>query len=178
MNEYKYILIDIDTQNDFLNPKGTLYLPGSEQIIPNLKKLFTWAKEKNIPVISTVDSHIPDDPEFKEFPPHCVVGTWGHRKIPAALLDDFHVSKIGEKLDENILDRYQQVIFQKQTYNIFSNFFNGGAGIQSLFLRPEGSHLDRPVKSRLVWDTVCRTMTIFKDSVTVQVFLLFCHCEE
>ena len=76
------IFVDVDTQVDFMLPTGKLYVTGAEQLIPNLAKLMTWAREHNIPVLSTADAHTPDDPEFAQWPPHCVVGTPGQRRIP------------------------------------------------------------------------------------------------
>lgn len=72
---------DVDTQVDFMEPAGKLYVPHAEEIIPNLVRLMAYAREKNIPVISSADAHAPDDPEFKLWPPHCVAGTPGQRHI-------------------------------------------------------------------------------------------------
>ena len=36
---------DVDTQNDFMNPSGALYVPDAESIKPNLKKLTDHAKK-------------------------------------------------------------------------------------------------------------------------------------
>ncbi len=71
---------DIDTQNDFMLPAGALYVPGAETILPQIARLNRWAKERGIPLISTADSHLEDDPEFALWPPHCVTGTFGQRK--------------------------------------------------------------------------------------------------
>jgi nicotinamidase/pyrazinamidase len=76
------LFVDVDTQVDFMLPSGKLYVPGAEQIVPNLVKLMTWAHEHDIPVLSSADAHTPDDPEFKLWPPHCVIGTPGQRRIP------------------------------------------------------------------------------------------------
>ena len=80
MNE-PLVFLDVDTQVDFMLPTGRLYVPGAEEIIPNLKKLMTWAKEHDIPVLSSADAHPPDDPSFAQWPPHCVVGTPGQQRI-------------------------------------------------------------------------------------------------
>jgi len=82
------IFVDVDTQVDFMLPTGKLYVTGAEQLIPNLAKLMTWAREHNIPVLSTADAHTPDDPEFAQWPPHCVVGTPGQRRIPETQFPD------------------------------------------------------------------------------------------
>ncbi len=76
------VFLDVDTQVDFMLPSGALYVPGAEQIIPNLAKLMSFARESNIPVLSSADAHQPDDPSFAQWPPHCVVGTPGQRRIP------------------------------------------------------------------------------------------------
>ena len=76
---------DVDTEVDFMCPTGRLYVPGAEQIVPNLERLMTWARDNDVPVISPADAHQPDDPEFKIWPPHCVIGTPGQRRIPETL---------------------------------------------------------------------------------------------
>lgn len=73
---------DVDTQVDFMLPHGKLYVPGAEKLIPNLVKLMSFARQRGIPVISSADAHAPDDPEFKIWPPHCVMGTPGQARIP------------------------------------------------------------------------------------------------
>ena len=80
------IFLDVDTQVDFMLHTGSLYVPGAEEIIPNLKKLFRYAREHRVPVLSSADAHPPDDPSFAQWPPHCVVGTPGQRRIPETQL--------------------------------------------------------------------------------------------
>jgi nicotinamidase/pyrazinamidase len=82
------VFMNIDTQVDFMLPTGKLYVPRAEQIIPNLAKLMTWAREHDIPVLSTADAHSVDDPEFTQWPPHCVVGTAGQQHIPETYFPD------------------------------------------------------------------------------------------
>lgn len=72
---------DVDTQVDFMEPTGGLYVKGAEDVKPNLKRLFTYAREHSIPILSSADAHAPDDPEFKIWPPHCVAGTPGQQRI-------------------------------------------------------------------------------------------------
>jgi nicotinate phosphoribosyltransferase len=85
------VFLDVDTQVDFMRPTGALYVPGAEQIIPNLSKLMTCARQNNIPVLSSADAHETDDPSFAQWPPHCVVGTPGQRRIPETLFPDSRV---------------------------------------------------------------------------------------
>ncbi len=82
------VFVDIDTQADFMLPSGSLYVPGAIEIIPHLRTLFEFARERRIPILSSADAHPPDDPSFSEWPPHCVVGTPGQRRIPETLWPD------------------------------------------------------------------------------------------
>lgn len=82
------VFLDVDTQFDFMDPAGALYVPGAETLVPNLGRLMGYARENRIPVISSADAHPPDDPSFAQWPPHCVVGTAGQRRIPETDLPD------------------------------------------------------------------------------------------
>jgi len=78
--------LDIDTQSDFMEPAGALFVPGADALRPILEQLTRFAVTNGIPVLASVDAHAPDDPEFGEFPPHCVRETQGYLKIPETLL--------------------------------------------------------------------------------------------
>ena len=80
-SEAALVFLDIDTQVDFMLPTGSLYVPGAEAIIPNLKRLMGYARENHIPVLASADAHPPDDPSFAQWPPHCVAGTPGQQRI-------------------------------------------------------------------------------------------------
>jgi nicotinamidase/pyrazinamidase len=90
----KTVFFDIDTQIDFVYPAGSLYVPGAEQILPVIGELNRRAPL----VISTMDAHSEDDPEFQVYPHHCVVGTTGQRK-PAITLRDGQMIIEKQKLD-------------------------------------------------------------------------------
>lgn len=92
----KLAFIDVDTQLDFLVPSGALYVPGAEKRIDAIAKMNQYAAANGIPLISTVDAHSEDDPEFEIWPPHCVVGALGQRK-PAATLVNPEAQTIVEK---------------------------------------------------------------------------------
>lgn len=84
--ELPLAFFDVDTQIDFMDPTGKLYVPQAETIIPHLVKLMDYARENDIPVISSADAHAPDDAEFKIWPPHCVAGSHGQQRIQETLL--------------------------------------------------------------------------------------------
>ncbi|HTR34748.1 MAG TPA: isochorismatase family protein [Bryobacteraceae bacterium] len=97
----KTVFFDIDTQIDFVYPAGALYVPGAEQILPVIGELNRHAPV----VVSTMDAHSEDDPEFKIYPHHCVVGTTGQHK-PAITL---------------VGDPVRQIILEKQTLDCFAS---------------------------------------------------------
>jgi nicotinamidase/pyrazinamidase len=67
------VFFDIDTQVDFMLPHGALYVPGAEALIPNLVRLMSLARERDILVISP-PTPTPDDPGCP-LAAHCVAGT-------------------------------------------------------------------------------------------------------
>lgn len=81
MLEGPLVFVDIDTQRDFLDPTGALYIPGSEKILPNLKRLTAFARVHKIPVLATACSHLPDDLELLTFGPHCMAGSPGQERV-------------------------------------------------------------------------------------------------
>jgi nicotinamidase/pyrazinamidase len=93
----KTAFVDVDTQLDFLYPAGALYVPGAERIVPAVRDLNRFAAAHGIPLISTADAHAEDDPEFRQWPPHCIAGTWGQRKAEATLLEPGARQIIAEK---------------------------------------------------------------------------------
>jgi nicotinamidase/pyrazinamidase len=115
----KTVLFDVDTQIDFLFPAGALYVPGSERIFPLVAKLNHWAAGQGIPVISTVDAHAENDPEFGNWPPHCVVGTLGQRKPEATLLER-RVSVPSHAANVDVAGA-QQILLEKQSVDCFTN---------------------------------------------------------
>ena len=117
----KTVFVDIDTQFDFMNHKGALYVPDAEDIIDNIKKLFNYAKEHKIKILSSTDAHKIDDPEFKLFPPHCVKGTSGNQKVEASIFkDNIIIENVEQDITESMLD-HEQIIVEGQTFDIFES---------------------------------------------------------
>jgi nicotinamidase/pyrazinamidase len=112
---------DVDTQADFMLPEGKLYVPGAEQIIPNLLRLTSFAVQHSIQIVASTDAHLETDPEFIEYPPHCLVGTAGQNKIECTVLRN-QVTIPNRKIDlpEN-LSSFAQIIIEKQATDVFTN---------------------------------------------------------
>lgn len=113
------VFLDIDTQLDFVNPSGALYVPGAENIAGAVAPLNQFALEAGYTLISTTDFHAEDDPEFHEWPPHCIAGTLGQRK-PSATLVGTQVT-VPSTPGENGFPAGKQIILQKQEIDCFAN---------------------------------------------------------
>ncbi len=75
---------NVDTQFDFINREGKLYVEKAETILESLQAVTNFAAEHNIQVINTADYHFSNSKELSEtpdfintFPPHCMAETQG-----------------------------------------------------------------------------------------------------
>jgi nicotinamidase/pyrazinamidase len=118
----RIIFWDVDTQVDFMLPGGKLYVPGAENLLPNLKLLTDAARRNEVFLVSDACVHGPDDEEFKRFPPHCLRGTPGAKIVPETTAGKFFVipNRAGVKILGD-LSKVQQVILEKQTLDVFDN---------------------------------------------------------
>jgi nicotinamidase/pyrazinamidase len=115
--------LDVDTQRDFILKSGALSVPGAEKIIGKFRKLFEFARKNEVSILSSMDAHVADDPEFKQFPPHCIQGTEGQHKIDDTMLSRPMIFQ-NKSVDRNLIEtvrKYQQIIIEKQSLDLFSN---------------------------------------------------------
>lgn len=84
MENAEILFWNVDTQIDFVEPDGKLYVPGSELLKPVWAEITAFAKLKNIRVINTADFHYPNSEELSStpdfistFPEHCMANTKG-----------------------------------------------------------------------------------------------------
>ncbi len=111
------VFVDIDTQRDFLEESGALYVPGAREIVANLSRLTRLAVEQAIPIVATACCHTPDDAELSRFPPHCMAGTEGQRRAEATECSDSIVLGPDERI-EGPLPRH--LTLQKRAFDVFS----------------------------------------------------------
>jgi len=111
---------DVDTQVDFMIPGGSLYVAGAEKIIPNLRRLTAWAGTNHVLIVSSACAHLPGDPEFATFGPHCLAGTPSQQKMPETLLPCRYVVP-DRPVALPDLGPFQQVILEKRAFDAFSN---------------------------------------------------------
>ncbi len=74
----KSAVIVVDLVNDFVS--GVF---GSESAANVSKRIEYFMKSLpgNLTRVFTLDSHIEDDPEFKVWGEHCLMGTWGSKQV-------------------------------------------------------------------------------------------------
>jgi nicotinamidase/pyrazinamidase len=123
MLEGKLVFVDIDTQRDFLEESGALYVPSSTSILPNLARLSRFAERRGIPVVATACCHSADDPELSQFPAHCMAGTAGQARVAATACPDSVILGADARL-EGPLPRH--LTLQKQSFDVFSRPDSGG----------------------------------------------------
>jgi nicotinamidase/pyrazinamidase len=82
----KAALIVVDVQNDFADPRGSLYVRDAEAVIPIINEQVVAARTAGVFIVYTQDWHPPSTPHFKKdggiWPVHCVKGTWGAQLHP------------------------------------------------------------------------------------------------
>jgi nicotinamidase/pyrazinamidase len=126
------IFWDVDTQADFMHADGRLYVPDAESIIPNLKRLTDYAHEHGIRVVASADDHVPghrelsDAPDWREtFPPHCMRGTDGQRKIPeTALRNPLVIEPVPWEraaLQAQVREHDGDILIHKHWFDVFTN---------------------------------------------------------
>jgi nicotinamidase/pyrazinamidase len=113
---------EVDVQADFMLPGGKLYVPGAERLLPNIRRLTDAARQDRVFLVSHGCYHTPDDPEFATFPPHCVKGTPGAKMVPEAMTARVVTvpNETAAALPDD-LSRYQQIVLEKQTLDIFKS---------------------------------------------------------
>ena len=123
------ILVDVDTQVDFCEPQGALFVSGAPKVMDACRALVRFAQQKNQLVVGSVDSHAFNAWEFNTnitdgkpgpFPPHCVKGTPGWLKVAGTLIEkSFFVPNNRHEFAAPL--GYQALYFEKEVYSLFVN---------------------------------------------------------
>jgi nicotinamidase/pyrazinamidase len=141
----RIVFWDVDTQRDFMEPGGALYVPGAEQLIPNLRRLTHHARGGAGRIVASICDHTASDaeistaPDFRRtFPPHCLRGTPGREKITATrpLRPVFVENRVYERaeLERLVSGHTGEIVVKKQEFDVFTN---PAAGLLVEILRPE-----------------------------------------
>jgi nicotinamidase/pyrazinamidase len=125
------ILWDVDTQVDFMLPDGKLYVPGAEQTAPAMARLVAAAREAGLTHVASADDHeltdpeIADAPDFRStFPPHCLRGTRGARKVPETEQDDplpLALVPFPPLVLVELVRGRREILLLKKSFDVFTN---------------------------------------------------------
>jgi nicotinamidase-related amidase len=121
-SSFDRILVDMNTQCDFLLPNGATPVANRAQILPNIRHLMNWGRLQDLPVVSSLECHRPG--EFTNgFPPHCLDYTNGQKKLPFTLMPRRIILHGDNTLDLPLdpFRRYQQLIFSKRQVDFLTN---------------------------------------------------------
>jgi nicotinamidase/pyrazinamidase len=120
------IIWDVDTQVDFMLPDGKLYVPGAEEVAPAMRRLVEAARAVGIVHVASADDHeltddeISEEPDFRTtYPPHCLRGTHGARKVDET--DQLDPVPIGLT---HVPDHYlegREFLILKKSFDVFTN---------------------------------------------------------
>jgi nicotinamidase/pyrazinamidase len=120
------ILWDVDTQVDFMLPDGKLYVPHAEETVPAMARLVEAARAAGIVHVASADDHELTDEEISEqpdyrttYPPHCLRGTRGARKVPETEQRD-PVPVTFARLPERYFDG-REFLLLKKSFDVFTN---------------------------------------------------------
>ena len=128
----RIIFWDVDTQYDFMHADGKLYVPEAERIVGNLKRLTDYAHAHGIRIVASADDHVTAHPEISDapdwattFPPHCMRGTPGQKKIPETGLRNPLVIEPepadAKALGERVRAHKGDILFHKHRFDVFTN---------------------------------------------------------
>jgi nicotinamidase-related amidase len=115
----KQILIDIDTQRDFLLAEGKACIRNHRRVLAHIRRVMAWARFLHIPIVSTAEVYPSNngDDAFR----HCIDGTDGQKKIGYTLLNDrvIFAADGNTDLPRDMLRRHRQVILHKRCVDPF-----------------------------------------------------------
>src|SRR5678816_243957 len=122
MLSHNVVFWEDDAQTDIMLPNRKLYEHKTEKQKHNIRRLTNAARQGRVFLVSHGCYHTKDDPEFAIFPPHCVQGTPGANLVPEALTEK--VVTVPNEAAASLppdLSRYQQILLEKPTINIFES---------------------------------------------------------
>jgi nicotinamidase/pyrazinamidase len=125
------ILWDVDTQVDFIEPGGRLYVEGAEETKAAMAQLVGAARAAGVVHVASADDHELSDPEISAepdfestWPAHCLRGTRGAEKIPETQqLDPIPLPLVPmpAAVLHRLLEGQREILIPKKHYDPFTN---------------------------------------------------------
>jgi len=146
MSKQRTLFWNVDTQEDFIDQAGKLYVQGAEVIRPVLKQITDFAKAHGIRVVNTCDYHLINSnelsptPDFAtSFPQHCMAGSSGAEFISetlpeSPLLIDWD-SELAIFAEFDDPERFRNIVIRKDAFDVFAGNPNAEKVVK--ILRPD-----------------------------------------
>ena len=125
------ILWDVDTQVDFMEPSGKLYVPRAAEAAPAMERLVDLARAAGIVHVASADDHeltdpeISDRPDFRStYPPHCLRGTRGAEKILETKQRDplpLGLVPYPPATLASLIEGRREILLLKKSFDVFTN---------------------------------------------------------
>lgn len=123
---------DVDTQFDFMDPRGKLYVPGAEAIIEQVSLTRRFALESGYSIVADIDWHIAENSEISEtpdfertFPAHCMAGESGAERVGYlgdVTIDYVDIAKMPVEALERLVGKEQfHIVIKKESLDVFEN---------------------------------------------------------
>ncbi|MRT91749.1 isochorismatase family protein [Ancylomarina sp. 16SWW S1-10-2] len=142
MFEKELLFWNVDTQFDFMNKEGKLYVAGSEEILPLLKHITSFAKKANIQVVNSADHHFADAKELSDtpdfistFPPHCMANTIGADYMVEVQPENPSVlewNKLYSSKEIEVMTKSRNLVVYKDVFDVFEGNPNTLSLVNSL----------------------------------------------
>jgi nicotinamidase-related amidase len=112
----KRVLVDVDTQKDFLIACGTSCIKNHRRVLMNIRRVYAWARTKHIRVVST--SLCKPGKNGDNF---CIAGTDGQKKVSYTLRNKRFIFEADNSTDlsRDLFTRFDQIILNKRCENPF-----------------------------------------------------------
>jgi nicotinamidase-related amidase len=115
----RQVLIDIDTQRDFLLAEGHACIRNHRRVLAHIRRVIAWARHQNVPIISTCEVFSSDNNNGGVS--YCIDGTNGQKKIGYTLLHNriIFAADGNTDLPRDMLRRYRQIVLHKRCVDPF-----------------------------------------------------------
>ena len=115
----KRVLIDIDTQRDFLLADGKACIRNHRRVLAHIRRMMAWARAASIPILSTAEI-FPDNNGESEFK-YCIDGTNGQRKVRYTLVNKRACLSADNSMDlpREMLRTHNQIVLHKRCIDPF-----------------------------------------------------------
>jgi nicotinamidase/pyrazinamidase len=125
------LLWDVDTQVDFMEPNGKLYVPGARDVAANMERLVDACRAARVIHVASADDHELTDPEISDspdftstYPPHCLRGTRGAEKILETKQRDplpLSLVPFPPGLVPQLVAGRRELLLLKKSFDVFTN---------------------------------------------------------